>query len=210
DLTFSSTNLGTAAMGVLQVGDNTTSGTWDVVLDDAAFATSRLGPGGDTTPPIVPANLSATANSASSAHLTWDASTDNVGVSGFAAEGATTNTSANAKETLPSTFLDAYARVAFKVNGPNSQVTLLRLRDTSVGTNGGFIALTSGGKLQFKDASGTSTTSAVTPSQGAWHVLELHLSISNGVVEVWLDGAAVSDLTLSGANLGAAPIGTPQ
>ena len=300
DLTFSSTNLGTAAMGVLQVGDNTTSGTWDVVLDDAAFATSRLGPGGDTTPPSVPANLSATANSAFSAQLTWDASTDNVGVSGydlirdgsllvqvsspgytdntvlagsthtyavrardasgnvsalsapvsvttpaaaapifadgfetadlsawttsaglavesnnfhsggFAAEGATTNTSANAKETLPSTFLDAYARVAFKVNGPNSQVTLLRLRDTSVGTNGGFIALTSGGKLQFKDASGTSTTSAVTPSQGAWHVLELHLSISNGVVEVWLDGAAVSDLTLSGANLGAAPMGTLQ
>src|SRR5206468_2870444 len=102
------------------------------------------------------------------------------------------------------------ARVAFKVNGPNSQVTLLRLRDTSVGTNGGFIALTSGGKLQFKDASGTSTTSAVTPSQGAWHVLELHLSISNGVVEVWLDGAAIPDLTLSGATLRTAPMGTLQ
>ena len=148
------------------------------------------------------ANLSATANSAFSAQLTWDASTDNVGVSGydlirdgsllvqvsspgytdntvlagsthtyavrardasgnvsalsapvsvttpaaaapifadgfetadlsawttsaglavesnnfhsggFAAEGATTNTSANAKETLPSTFLDATATSA--------------------------------------------------------------------------------------------------
>src|SRR2546428_13042429 len=110
---------------------------------------------------------------------------------------------------MPSTFLDAYARVAFKVNGPNSQVTLLRLRDTSVGTNGGFIALTSGGKLQFKDASGTSTTSAVTPSQGAWHVLELHLSISNGVVEVWLDGAAGSAPSRRGAERCAAAPGVP-
>src|SRR5437899_4955469 len=89
-------------------------------------------------------------------------------------------------------------------------MTLLRLRDTSAGLNGGLVALTSGGKLQFKDAAGNPTTSAVTPSQSAWHVLELHLSITNGVVEVWLDGMAVSDLTLSGANLGTQPMGTLQ
>ena len=129
---------------------------------------------------------------------------------GFAAEGTTTNSSAYAKEALPSTYPDGYARVAFEVNGPNSQVTLLRLRDTPGGSNGGFIALTSSGKLQFNGAAGASTTSSVTPSQGAWHVLELHLSVSNGVVEVWLDGMAVPDLTLSGANLGTASIGTLQ
>ena len=49
---------------------------------------------------------------------------------GFAAEGNTTAGATFAKETLPATYNDAYARVAFNVNSQASQVTLLRLRDT--------------------------------------------------------------------------------
>jgi hypothetical protein len=30
-------------IGTLQIGDSNTSGTWDVVLDDAVFSTSRIG-----------------------------------------------------------------------------------------------------------------------------------------------------------------------
>jgi chitodextrinase len=40
-------------------------------------------PGGDTTPPSVPAGLSATAVSSTQINLTWTASTDNVGVTGY-------------------------------------------------------------------------------------------------------------------------------
>ena len=41
------------------------------------------GPGGDTQPPSIPQNLNATAVSSSQINLTWDASTDNVAVTGY-------------------------------------------------------------------------------------------------------------------------------
>src|SRR2546425_5633721 len=40
----------------------------------------------DTTPPTAPANLTATAASASQINLAWTASTDNVGVTGYLVE----------------------------------------------------------------------------------------------------------------------------
>lgn len=42
-----------------------------------------IGSGPDTTPPSVPANLTATAASTSQINLSWTASTDNVGVAGY-------------------------------------------------------------------------------------------------------------------------------
>ncbi|GAB4389359.1 MAG: hypothetical protein Kow0025_14240 [Thermodesulfovibrionales bacterium] len=48
-----------------------------------ASATTMSGAGGDTEAPSVPANLQATATSATTVDLTWDASTDNVGVTGY-------------------------------------------------------------------------------------------------------------------------------
>ena len=37
-------NLGTAAVGQFQIGETQTARTYDVVFDDAAFGTDRLGP----------------------------------------------------------------------------------------------------------------------------------------------------------------------
>ena len=48
----------------------------------AAYAFDEAG-GSDTTPPSTPANLSASAVSSSQIHLSWTASTDNVGVTGY-------------------------------------------------------------------------------------------------------------------------------
>jgi len=305
-LSFTGVDLGTAALGVLQIGD-TANGTWDVLFDDAAFGTSRLGvggPGGDTAPPSVPANLAASATSAFSVQVTWDASTDNSGVTGYdlfrdgqllvqpsspgysdnavlassshqyavrardasnnvsaittsvsvttppaaapvfadgfesgnasawntptglvvegidvhsgadAAEGNTAVGATFAKKTLPSTYQDAYARVAFEVKSVTAaQVTILRLRDTPTGSaDAGFVFVTKGGKLGFhNDALTTNTASAVTVSPG-WHVVELHLFVNGttSVVEVWLDGVAVPDLTSSSTTLGTAPIASLQ
>ena len=110
-----------------------------------------------------------------------------------------------ARKTLPSTYMDAYARVAFEVKSQASQVTLLRLRDTPTG-NGAYLYMTPQGKLGFRsDALLGGTTSAVAPGPG-WHALELHLNITTGVVEVWLDGVAVQALSLA-QNFGSTGIG---
>src|SRR2546425_4804138 len=51
----------------------------------SSASTSTLAPP-DTTPPTAPANLTATAASASQINLAWTASTDNVGVTGYRVE----------------------------------------------------------------------------------------------------------------------------
>jgi hypothetical protein len=128
----------------------------------------------------------------------------------FAAEGNTTTGATFAKKTVTGTYTDAYARVYFKVKSQTSQVTLLRLRNIPTGV-GGYVYLTSG-KLAFRsDALSAGTVSAVAPGSG-WHALELHLQVNgpSSVVEVWLDGVAVPDLTFAAIDLGTAPIGVIQ
>ncbi|MFG2043642.1 glycosyl hydrolase family 18 protein [Dactylosporangium sp. NPDC048998] len=46
-------------------------------------ATTQSSGGGDTTPPTVPSNLTVTGTTSSSVSLSWGASTDNVGVTGY-------------------------------------------------------------------------------------------------------------------------------
>jgi hypothetical protein len=293
-------NLRANPMGVLQIGD-TSNGTWNILFDNVAFGTSRLGPVAETAPPSVPTGVSAAATSPFSAQVSWTASTDNMAVASYdvfrdgtlvasvAADatsytdsgvlagqdytytvrardasgnlsaqsdpasvttpaaptplfvdgfetgdfsGWTTSSSltpqgtdvnsgayaargnpsagpAYAKKTLPSTYDDAYARVAFKVNSQASQAVLLRLRDTPTGT-GGYLYLTSTGMLAFRsDAAPKAITSTWGPAPG-WHSLELHLDITYGTVEVWLDGAPVTALNQTGVNLGTNPIGVLQ
>src|SRR6267143_982288 len=60
-------------------GTAPTSGQW--VMQVAAFRSAPVQP--DTTPPTVPANLAATAASSSQINLSWTASTDAVGVTGY-------------------------------------------------------------------------------------------------------------------------------
>ncbi len=55
-------------------GNSTTSAAATVTVNNASA---------DTTPPSVPTALAATAQSSSQIHLTWSASTDNVGVTGY-------------------------------------------------------------------------------------------------------------------------------
>ena len=74
------TTTSAAPVGRFQIGETQTTGQiYDVVFDDAAFGDRRLGPVADS-PPTVPGNLAATTPSPYSVSLTWDASTDDLGV----------------------------------------------------------------------------------------------------------------------------------
>jgi chitodextrinase len=76
-------NLGTAPVGQIQIGEAQTARTYDVVFDDAAFGTARLGPVADGAAPSVPTGLSAVATSPFSVDLTWSPSTDDIQVTGY-------------------------------------------------------------------------------------------------------------------------------
>jgi len=301
ELTLAGVNLGANAMASMQIGD-TTTGAWDVAFDDAAFGTSRLGPSGETTPPSTPANLVGTATSAFSVDLSWDASTDDVGVVGYdvfrngtllkqlgavttytdstvlassthqyavrardasgnlsplstavpvttpaanapvfsdgfesgnlnawtpkagllaentdaasgswGVEGNTTVGATYAKKAFVSTYNDAFARTAFKVKSQVSQINLLRLRDAA-GTSLGWVYLSTMGRLGFHAdlLPSTDVASTVVPLAGAWHSVEVHLNVTGGTVEVWLDGVSVAALSLSGVNFGSNPVGAFQ
>ena len=79
-------SLGTNPVDRIQLGDNSTGTTYDVLYDDVVVDTATA----DSQPPSVPANLSATRPCAQTqsipgaVNLFWDASTDNIGVSGYA------------------------------------------------------------------------------------------------------------------------------
>ncbi|HEX4777164.1 MAG TPA: metallophosphoesterase, partial [Acidimicrobiia bacterium] len=83
DLSGAGVDVGTAPVGQLQIGEVQTALTYDVVFDDVAFGTARLGPVADANPPSVPANVNATATSPFTVALTWDPSTDDGAVAGY-------------------------------------------------------------------------------------------------------------------------------
>ena len=81
-LSSASVNTGTSLVAAFQIGEVQTAQTYDVVYDDAAFGTSRLGPVADGAP-TVPTNLVAATPSPTAVALTWTASTDDIGVVGY-------------------------------------------------------------------------------------------------------------------------------
>jgi Calcineurin-like phosphoesterase len=131
----------------------------------------------------------------------------------FAAQGNTSNGNTYAKKVLPSTYSDAYSRIWFNAVSASSQVNLLRYR-TATDASLGYLFITSTGLLGVRnDVAATTTTSAkgITIGSG-WHSLELHMAVNgtSSTIEVWLDGAIVSDLSTTTANLGTAPVGKFQ
>ena len=106
--------------------------------------------------------------------------------------------SAYAQATLPSSLSEAYVQTAVKVvSAPGGAPTLLRLL---TGSGSAIVSLKtdSSGRLILKNNAVSGTrTSATTLSSGTWHVVQLHAFVNGTVslVEVWLDGTQVSDLT---------------
>jgi hypothetical protein len=128
----------------------------------------------------------------------------------FAARGTTTNGATSASRTLPSIQPQLYYRIRFKlVSAAPQGVYLLRAR-TSGNTSLVGVFISSSGKLSYRnDIAGVTTTTTSTVPVGAWHELQAHVAVNgtSGLVELWLDGTAVSSTT---ENLGTTGIGRVQ
>src|SRR5207247_8132593 len=79
DLSGTGLNTGSSQVALMQIGEVQSGRTYDVLFDDAAFGTARLGPAADIVPPTVPTGLAVTAAGPFEAHLAWNASTDDAG-----------------------------------------------------------------------------------------------------------------------------------
>jgi len=189
---------------------------YQVVARDAAGNTSSSNVTGVTTPgtaaPVfVDGFESGTLNAwTTKAGLTVESTLAHSGT--FGAEANTVNGNTYAKKTLPSTYADAYSQVWINLKSTSSQVNLLRYRAAD-GTSLGYVFVTAQGNLAVRnDVAATTTTSSsvVAPGSG-WHSLELHMLVSGGssVIQVWLDGVAISSLSFT-TNLGTAPVGQLQ
>jgi fibronectin type 3 domain-containing protein len=73
-------SLGTNPAGILELGDASAARTFDVVFDNVNAVVSARP---DSSSPSVPTDLSAVASSGPQVDLTWGASTDNIGVTGY-------------------------------------------------------------------------------------------------------------------------------
>jgi parallel beta-helix repeat protein len=79
ELALNGINLGTAPIGRVELGDPSTTKTYDVFYDEASVSGSFI-TDADTTPPSPPSGLTASAVSGTQVDLSWTASTDDVAV----------------------------------------------------------------------------------------------------------------------------------
>jgi hypothetical protein len=127
----------------------------------------------------------------------------------WAARATSTGSPVYAYQTLFPTQNDLYSDVFFKIiSQGNQHVGLVRFRTSSVGAIFSIMRKNDGRLLYYNEITGASTTSATSISTGAWHELKIHGRINGtaGLVEVWLDGTRLSDVSKTD-NLGTAPIG---
>ncbi len=222
DILRNGSSIGSVGGGTLTFTDNTVSaGTtyqYSIKARDAAGNTSTASASASVTtpngtPPVFSdgfesGNLSAWTLSSG---LVVQGTTVHRGA--FAAEGNTTAGATYAKKTLPSTYADGYSRVSFNVKSASSQVNLLRLRTAADGSLG-YVFVTATGQVGLRnDVTATTTMSSAVAAPGSgWHTVELHMVVNgtSSSMEVWLDGARLSDISPTGVNLGTTPIGRLQ
>jgi|FLYL01.1.fsa_nt_gi hypothetical protein len=120
-------------------------------------------------------------------------------------------TVALASKTLSSAQSELYLDARVDLVSMGGSNTILLRFGTAGGSPLASLNVNSSGKLWVKNhVAGTKRTSSAVMSTGAWHELQLHARVdSSSLIEVWLDGAQLNDLTVTDP-LGTAPIGRVQ
>jgi endo-1,4-beta-xylanase len=211
--TFSNTGLPTGTTFRYQVRATDAAGNVSAVSNTVTAMT--LGGGGDTQPPTAPTNLAATTTS-TSASLTWTASTDNVGVTGyqilrasgasggtFSQVGTSTTTSFTNSGLTPSTAYRFQVR-AVDAAGNVSAVSNTVPVTTQGGGTGGACSITPTVQTQWQTgyviepARVTNTGTATIPS---WTVT-FTLPAGHSIIGSWNAVITISGQTVTARNVG--------
>lgn len=223
-------SLGTAPIAALQLGDQSTGKTYDIVFDDVAASTGFIAPPAPapspspspvTSPsPVASADPSPaaplfsdgfeTGSLAGWTNVTGLAVQSQQSYSGtYAARETSTGAATFAQHQLPTSLTDVYARVRFDVLSKANYVYLLKLRDAA-GTSVLGVYVADGGQLAYTNYVTGSKWVSGTVIPSGWHTVEVHAVVGGaGQTELWLDGTKVADLTRT-ESLGTALIGTLQ
>jgi chitodextrinase len=192
-----------------------TSYTYQIVAADAAGNTATSG----TLSVITPAPGSLFSDGFETGDLSqWTtdsgmtAETAQAHTGAYGAEESSTGAMTYAYKTLPGSYTQLWATAWVYVVSRSTSASLIGFR----GSNGGSIInlyLSQTGKLALRNnAAGITTTSVTSMPAGSWHQVVLHALINggSGAVDISLDGVTVSDLSLTGQNLGTNPISALQ
>jgi chitodextrinase len=192
-----------------------TSYTYQIVAVDAAGNTAASG----TLSVITPAPGTLFSDGFETGDLSqWTtntamtAETAHAHTGSYGAEESSTGTTTYAYKTLPGSYTELWAKAWVYVVSRSTSANLIGFR----ASNGGSIVnlyLSQTGKLALRNnVGGVTTTSVTSVPSGGWHQVILHALIngSSGEVDVALDGTPVSDLSLTGQNLGTNPITSLQ
>ena len=132
----------------------------------------------------------------------------------YAARGTTNGAGgASATKQLAAPQSNLYFVTRFKVlnQAASTNINLLRFRNNLGGANPiATVFVSSTDRIGVRnDVVGLVTNSTTAAARGAWHTLQAHVSVNgtSSQIDVWLDGVAIPALTLTGADLGANPIG---
>jgi len=190
--------------------------SYDVVARDAAGNTSLAS---DTASVTTPADTTLFSDGFETGDMSqWTTSTgisvqsQLVNDGSHAAEAVSTGAPAYAYEQLAQTWPSLYYSTRFYVASKgSSSVYLLRFRTATKAAIAALYVSSTGRLGMRNDVTGTTATSPVPVSSGAWHTLEFYASINgtSGQTSVWLDGLQVGELTGT-QSLGTTPIGYLQ
>ncbi|HZT53485.1 MAG TPA: fibronectin type III domain-containing protein, partial [Gaiellaceae bacterium] len=128
----------------------------------------------------------------------------------YGVEAASTGAPTYADVALPGSYDELWAQAWVYVASRSTSVPLLGFRRSGGGSIV-YLYVSQTGKLALRNNVGSVTTTSATPMPtGAWHSLTLHVVVDGAAssVDVSLDGTPVSDLALTGQNLGSSPMAT--
>ncbi|WP_225850811.1 cellulose binding domain-containing protein [Streptomyces sp. HPF1205] len=176
----------------------------------AVTATTQSGTGGDTTPPSAPTGLKVTGTTSSSVSLSWTASTDNVGVTGYDVYRGTTLAGSTATTTFTDSGLTASTQYSYTVKakdaaGNVSAASGSVTATTQSGSTGGGAL-----KVQYKNNDSSPTDNQIKPGLNLVNTGTSAVSLSTVTIRYWFtgDGGSSFSTYIDYAALGSSNITT--